>query len=196
MQPLTPAQQKVLRLLTSFQTEKGYTPSFRELSKSCGFKSLDTIHFHLNRLKEKGYIKFPPYQSRHISLRREHPAGSIPVLGMVPAGNPLSAIEEHDEYIEVDPSIARGTCFGLRVKGDSMKEAGILSGDIVVVRRQSAAKNGDIVVARFEDEATVKYLRHINRDAYLVPANDHYKPIPAKDAELIGKVTGVIRRYG
>ena len=194
MEPLTEAQEKVWKALSSFQRDRGYIPSFRELAKSCGFKSLNTVHFHLKRLKRKGYIKYPAYRSRlivpAISFR------SIPVFGTVPAGDPSLALEEHDEYIEVDPAMVKGPSFALRVKGDSMKDAGILPGDVVVVRRQNAAKNGDIVVARFEDEATIKYLKNTRNDTYLVPANEKYKPIPAREAELVGVVTGVIRRYG
>lgn len=198
MKSLTEAQKRVFDRLSSFIKEKGYTPSFRELAKLLGLKSLNTVHFHLKELEEKGYIKYPRYRSRLIQLKSSFQlrAIKIPLLGMVPAGLPTLAVEEHEEYIEVDSSLVQGRSFALRVKGESMRDAGILDGDIVIVRLQNMAQNGEIVVARFEDEATVKYLRYRKDGLYLEPANENFKPIPIEEAKIIGKVTAVIRNYG
>ncbi len=197
MKPLTEAQRKVFNCLSSIIQEKGYTPSFRELAKALGLKSLNTIHFHLKELEEKGYIKYPRYRSRLIQLKESFQlqAIKVPLLGEVPAGVPSLAVQQYDEYIEVDPSLVKGSSLALRVKGDSMKDAGIFSGDIAIVRLQNTAQNGDIVVARFEDETTVKYFSQNKEGVMLVPANENYKPIPAKEAKILGKVTAVIRSY-
>lgn len=197
MKPLTESQRKVLDCLSSIIQEKGVTPSFRELAKALGLKSLNTIHFHLKKLEEKGYIKYPRYQSRLIQLKEDIRLQSIkvPLLGVVPAGVPSLAVEEYDEYIEVDPSLVKGKSLALRIKGESMKDAGILDGDVVIVRLQNTAQNGDIVVARFEDETTVKYFNQNKEGVYLVPANQDFKSIPAKEAKILGKVTAVIRSY-
>lgn len=197
MKPLTESQRRVLDCLSSIIREKGVTPSFRELAKALGLKSLNTIHFHLKELEEKGYIKYPRYRARLIQLKEAIRPQSIkiPVLGVVPAGVPSLAVEEYDEYIEVDPSLVKGKSLALRVKGESMKDAGILAGDVVIVRLQNTAQNGDIVVARFEDETTVKYFNQNKEGVYLVPANQDFKSIPAKEAKILGKVTAVIRSY-
>lgn len=173
MEQLRRQEQKILDALISCQQEKGYSPSYRELASKVGFKSTNTVDYYLTKLE----------------------AIRIPVLGTVPAGVPNLALEDQDEFIDVDKSLAKGKVFGLHVKGDSMKDAGILEGDVVIVRVQSTAENGEIVVARFEDDATVKYFRKKKNGIYLVPANEKYKAISAKEAQIVGKVTGVIRRY-
>lgn len=197
MKPLTEAQKKVLERLAALIQAKGYAPSFRELATALKLKSLNTVRFHLKQLEEKGYIHYPRYRSRLLQLKDSIALQSIkiPLLGEVPAGVPSLAVEEREEYIEVDPSLVKGRSFALRVKGDSMKDCGILPGDIVIVRLQNMAQNGDIVVARFEDDTTVKYFKQKKEGVFLVPANPNYSEIPAQDAKIIGRVTAVIRSY-
>ena len=199
MEQLSGQEQKILNALISFQQEKGYPPSHRELAKKVGFKSPNTVDYYLNKIELKGHIKCPKNRLRAIEIisgSLSYPNSiRIPVLGTVPAGDPNLALEEQDECIDVDKSLAKGKVFGLRVKGDSMIDAGILEGDVVIVRVQPTAQDGEIVVARFDDEATVKYFRKKKDGIYLLPANEKYKPIPAKETQIVGKVTGVIRRY-
>ena len=199
MESLTEQERKILDALTSFQQEKGYSPSQRELAKKVGVKSPNTVDYHLTKLEKKGYIRCPRNRLRAVELVSDSlflaNSVRIPVLGTVPAGVPSLALEEYDEFIDADRSIANGNVFGLKVKGESMRDAHIIEGDIVVVKVQPTAENGDIVVARFQDEATVKYFHRKKDGVYLVPANEKYRPIPAREAQIIGKVTGVIRRY-
>lgn len=197
MEKLTGQEQKIWGALLSFQQENGYSPSQRELAKKVGFKSPNTADYYLNKLERKGYIKCPKNRLRAIQLNSTLSPDSvkIPVLGIVPAGVPNLATEQYEEFMDVDRSFIKGMAFGLKVKGDSMKDAGILEGDILIVQIQSTAENGEIVVARFEDEATVKYFKHRKDGIFLVPGNQNYKSISAKDAQIIGKVTGVMRRY-
>lgn len=199
MENLTEKEQKILEGISTFIEEKGYPPSQRELAHKVGLKSPNTVDYHLKNMEKKGVIKCSPNRFRAIELKLKEPTGHmirIPILGMVPAGSPMTAVQQHDDYLDLDKSLAGAPqTFGLRVKGDSMINAGILEGDIVLVRMQSDAQNGDIVVARFNDEATVKYLRRKRDSIFLEPANEKYKPIPASEAQIVGKVTGVIRRY-
>lgn len=191
---ITEQQKRILDALSGFVKIEGYSPSYRELAEKLGIKSLNTIHFHLKKLEEKGLIKRTKSRYRGVGLAQPSTL-RIPVFGTVPAGPPNLAAEQYDEFIDVDSFIGKGTIFGLRIKGDSMKDAGILEGDIVIVRWQPTAENGDIIVARFEDETTVKYFKHQQDGIYLVPANDQYPSIPLQNAQIVGKVTGVLRRY-
>ncbi|OGR80340.1 MAG: repressor LexA [Elusimicrobia bacterium RIFCSPLOWO2_02_FULL_39_32] len=199
MEPLTEQEKKIFNGILSFIRKNGYTPSQRELAEQVGFKSPNTIDYHLKRIEKKGYLHCPKGQFRTIELRKEVTpfanAVRIPVLGQVPAGEPQLALEEYDRFIDLDSSLAKGPVFALEVKGDSMQEAGIFEKDIVVVKIQQFAENGEIVVARYGDETTVKYFKKKGKEFYLVPANPKYKPILAKGAEIVGKVVGLIRKY-
>lgn len=199
MNELTQQQKNILERLSAYIQEKGYAPSQRELAKLAGLKSPNTVDYHLKNLEKKGLVKCSNRRFRAIEVPGEmgvRPSGfKIPLLGSVPAGPLNLAAAEQEDFIEVDPSLVKGRSMALRVRGDSMKDAGILEGDVVVVRIQPTAQDGDIVVARLEDEATVKYFRRMTDGIYLVPANAHYKPFPLRGAEIAGKVTGVIRRY-
>lgn len=199
MQILSEQQKKILNVLSSFTKEKGYVPSQRELARKVGLKSPNTVDYHLKKMEEKGFIKCVKNRFRAIELIEQSlsspDAVKVPILGTVPAGVPNLALEEYDEFIDLDRSLTRGKVFALRVRGDSMKDAGILEGDLVIVRVQPSANDGDIVTARFEEEATVKYFRKKKEGVFLVPANNKYNPIPAKEAQIIGKVIGVLRRY-
>ena len=201
MRPLKEREKKVLGELSRFIRERGYAPSQRELAKMVGVKSPNTIDYYLEKLESKGWLRCHKNRFRAVEL-----AGSgtgIPILGSVPAGPPNLAAEDREEWSGVDPSWAipggAGT-FALRVKGDSMKDAGILDGDIAVVRVQATAENGAVVVARAGDETTVKFLKRREDGVWLVPANPRYKPIQLRKGEdgdgagIAGRVIAVIRR--
>lgn len=192
----TEKQQRILDALSSFIKKNGYTPSQRELARNVGLKSPNTIDYHLKKLEELGFVKCVKNRFRSLEVlgARIGRGESIPLLGTVPAGAFNYALL-HEEYIEVDPSLIKGRSLALRVKGDSMKDAGIIEGDVVVVRLQQTAENGDIVVARDGEDATVKYFRQIQGQPFLYPANPRYGPIAADRLEIVGKVTGVVRRY-
>ncbi len=198
MKELNDQEKKVLDCVTSFLNEKGYPPSQRELAKEAGFKSPNTVDYYLTKLEDKGYLECPKNRPRAIRIVAEALRSTsirIPILGTVPAGVPNLAVEDYEESIEVDRALAKGDAFGLKVKGDSMKDAAILEGDIAIVRVQASADHGDIVVARFQEDTTVKYFHYKKGGPYLVPANEKYAAIPAKDAQIVGKVVGIVRRY-
>ena len=167
-----------------------------------GLKSPSTVHFHLKGLEEAGVIVKTEGKTRAITLTHagaaeeaDPQANQIPVLGNVAAGAPILAQEYIEDYLTFDTQGLSGEHFALKVRGESMLGAGILPGDLVVVHRQQEAYNGEIVVALFEDEATVKTLRRKDGHTWLLPANDAYAPINGDDAQIIGKVVAVVRRY-
>lgn len=187
----TDKQEKILEFLTDYVNEKGYPPSVREICAAVGLKSTATVSYHLTELKKQGRIQGETNKRRAIAIP-ETQRGRIPVLGVVQAGMPILAVENVEGYLpwDGDPS-----CFALRVRGDSMVNAGILEGDKVVVRPQPDADNGDIVVALLEDEATVKRLWRENGAVWLLPENPAFRPIDGKEATILGKVKAVIREY-
>lgn len=207
MEGLTKMQRKIYDFLEKTIREQGYPPSVREIGEAVGPKSPSTIHFHLKRLEEAGYIEKGAGKGRAIALThlpsgaprnsqmRETPAGQIPVMGNVAAGSPILAQECVEEYLTFDPNGPEEEYFALRVRGESMIEAGILDGDLVVVRQQEIANNGEIVVAMIDDEATVKRLSRRNGRIWLLPENENYDPIDGTHAKILGKVTAVVRRY-
>ncbi len=199
MNELTDKEKKIFNALAAFIKERGYTPSQRELATKVGLKSPNTIDYHLKHMEQKGVVRCAKGRYRAIEIIKgflpDPNLLKVPVMGTVPAGAPSLAVEDTQELIEVDRSFVKGKVFGLKVKGDSMKDAGILEGDIVLVKPQSTAEHGDIVVARFQDETTVKYFHKRKLGYYLVPANERYSPIPAYEAQLAGKVVGVMRKY-
>ena len=200
MAKLTAKQQQIYDYILAFTSEHGYPPSVREIGAAVGLKSPSTVHFHMQGLEEAGVIVKAEGKTRAISLvnaepEPELPANQVPVVGNVAAGSPILAEECIDEYITFDTNGKKGEHFALRVRGESMLNAGILPDDLVVVHRQQDAHNGEIVVALFEDEATVKTLRRRDGHTWLMPENDEYEPIDGTYAEIIGKVVAVIRRY-
>lgn len=182
----------ILEFVNRFMQENGYAPSIREIGAAVGLRSTASVSYHLNQLREKGLLVSPDKKGSKRSIVTTHRPGHIPIVGIVTAGLPILAVENLEGSIawEGDPA-----CFALRVKGDSMIGAGILDGDLVIVRPQQNADNGQIVVARIEDEATVKRLSRKNGQIWLLPENDAYSPIDGTDAELIGLVKAVIREY-
>ncbi len=202
MNKLTAKQQRVYDFIQSFTAEHGYPPSVREIGAAVGLKSPSTVHFHLKGLEEAGAIIKAEGKTRAITLPKaakaaeeQIPADRVPVVGNVAAGSPILAEECIEDYLTFDTQGQAGEHFALRVRGESMLNAGILPGDMVVVHRQSEAHSGEIVVALFEDEATVKTLRRKDDHVWLMPENDAYQPIDGTNAEIIGKVVAVVRRY-
>ena len=183
--------QRIIEFVDSFIRENGYSPSVREIGEAVGLRSTASVSYHLQALQEKGLLQSPGQKGRKRSLVTGARPGQIPVVGLVTAGQPILAVENQEGTLAWgDPG-----CFGLRVRGDSMINAGILPGDTVIVRPQSYADDGQIVVARIGDEATVKRLRRRNGQVWLLPENDAYEPIDGSEAELIGLVKGVVREY-
>src|SRR5215204_3845825 len=197
---LTKRQKEIFDFIRKYAAKTGYPPTVREIGKAVGLHSSSTVHAHLANLEKVGLLRRDPTKPRAIELlvgraKRAVKASSVPVVGQVAAGEPVLADENIEEYLEL-PSVIGGDegDFILQVKGDSMKDAGILEGDYVVVQQSDSARNGEIVVALIEDEATVKrYFREKDR-VRLQPANKDFKPIRTRDAKLLGRVVGVFRR--
>ena len=198
MKILSPKQQQIYDYIVAFTARHGYPPSVREIGARVGLKSPSTVHFHLKGLEAMGLISKAEGKTRAITVcgegAEERPAG-IPVVGSVAAGAPILAQECIEDYLDFDPGGPAEEYFALRVRGESMKYAGILPGDLVVVRRQSDAHSGEIVVALFEDEATVKTLRRRDGHVWLMPENPDYEPIDGDGCAILGRVTAVVRRY-
>ena len=204
---LTGRQQEIWKFLTDYVDEHGYPPTVREIGEAVGLASPSTVHAHLANLERAGLIKRDPTKPRALELRRDPKPDAaradevhrLPLVGEIAAGGPLLAEQNVEGYIAVPEPLARGgEEFLLRVKGDSMINAGILEGDLVVVRRQQDARNGDIVVAlagadETADEATVKRFFKEHGRIRLQPENDALEPIYTDYVEVLGKVTGVFR---
>ena len=205
MANLTRKQQQIYDFILEFTNRHGYPPSVREIGAAVGLKSPSTVHFHLKGLEEAGVIVKAEGKTRAISLpgaplgpvaEEEDPhADQIPVVGNVAAGSPILAQECIEDYLTFDTQGLSGEHFALRVRGESMLNAGILPDDLVVVHRQQEARNGEIVVALFEDEATVKTYQNRDGHVWLLPENPDYQPIDGAEAQIIGKVVAVVRRY-
>lgn len=184
--------EKILDYVNQFVQENGYAPSVREIGAAVGLRSTASVSYHIQQLQEKGLLQSPGAKGRKRAIATNTRPGQIPVIGVVTAGMPILAFENQEGTMSWD---GEPGCFALRVRGDSMINAGILSGDKVVVRPQSTAEDGQIVVARIGDEATVKRLRRRNGQIWLIPENDNYSPIDGTEAELIGLVKAVVREY-
>ena len=184
--------QLIVDYVNQFIQENGYSPSVREIGAAVGLRSTASVSYHLQALQDKGLLQAPSAKGRKRALVTGARPGQIPVIGVVTAGIPILAVENQEGTIawEGDPN-----CFALRVRGDSMINAGILNGDKVVVRPQQTADDGQIVVALIGDEATVKRLSRKNGQVWLLPENDAYEPIDGSEAQLIGLVKAVIREY-
>ena len=182
----------ILSYVNQFIQENGFAPSIREIGEAVGLRSTASVSYHLHQLQEKGLLISPGSKGRKRAISTGVRPGQIPVVGLVTAGIPILAVENQEGTIpwEGDPG-----CFALRVRGESMINAGILSGDLVVVRPQQTALDGQIVVARIGDEATVKRLSRRNGQVWLLPENPDFEPIDGREAELIGLVKAVIRMY-
>ena len=185
-------QQLILDFVNQFVQENGFAPSVREIGEAVGLRSTASVSYHLQQLQEKGLLRAPGSKGRKRAIVAAQRPGQIPVIGVVTAGIPILAFENQEGTMSWDGDPA---CFALRVRGDSMVNAGILSGDKVVVRPQPTANDGQIVVARIGDEATVKRLSRRNGQVWLMPENPDYAPIDGSEAEIVGLVKAVIREY-
>lgn len=197
---LTDRQRQILDFLTKYVDAHGYPPTVREIGEAVGLASPSTVHAHLANLERAGLLKRDPTKPRAIELlvdkaKRAIKQTGLPLVGQVAAGEPILAEENIEDYLEVPDVIGGETGdYILQVKGDSMKDAGILEGDYVIVRPAEIADNGEIVVALIEDEATVKRFFKEKQRIRLEPANKAYKPIRTNDAHLLGRVVGVFRK--
>lgn len=198
---LTGRQQQILEYLVREVRDKGYAPSVREIGMALGLRSPSTVHQHLTALERKGCVRRHGDRMRALeimdkSLVQKGDGATLPLVGRISAGQPALAEEKVDEYVDVPPRLfgdVRG-CFLLRVRGNSMIGAGILPGDLVVVRPQPGATAGDIVVALLGEDATVKRLATDGKSPVLMPANPAYPPI-REEFQVIGRVVGVLRAY-
>lgn len=181
----------IVNYVNQFIQENGYSPSVREIGEAVGLRSTASVSYHLRSLQDRGIIQAGGAKGRKRALVTGARPGQIPVLGVVTAGLPILAVENQEGSMAWDDP----GCFALRVRGDSMKNAGILSGDKVIVRPQQSADDGQIVVARIGEEATVKRLRRRHGEIWLMPENESYSPIDGTDAEIIGIVKAVVREY-
>ena len=184
--------EKIVEFVRQFTQENGFPPSIREIGAAVGLRSTASVSYHLQQLQEKGLLQAPGGKGRKRATVASQRGGYIPVVGVVTAGIPILAVENQEGMMawDGDPE-----CFALRVRGESMIGAGILDGDKVVIRPQQTAEDGQIVVARIGDEATVKRLRRQNGQVWLMPENDAFEPIDGSQAELIGIVRAVVREY-
>ncbi|MGN0529021.1 MAG: transcriptional repressor LexA [Eubacterium sp.] len=196
MEPINKTQKAVFDFIKDVIDEKGVAPSVREIGKAVGLKSTSTVQYNLNALEEAGYIERDPNLKRTIRITNQSSkAYHVPLVGTVTAGVPILAVESIEDYITVPVSGRGKQLFALRVRGDSMINAAILSGDIVIVESTPVAENGEIVVAMIDDEATVKRFYKENGHFRLQPENDAYEPIITDSVVILGRVVTVIRNY-
>ena len=198
MAQLSKMQQRIYDFIAETIQEQGYPPSVREIGDAVGLKSPSTVHFHLKHLEEMGVIGKSAGKGRAITLTQEPQEpleDRIPIVGNVAAGSPILAQECIEDYLTFDTGGRPEEYFALRVRGESMINAGILPDDLVVVRQQRTANNGEIVVALLGEEATVKRLSRRGGQVWLLPENPEFEPIDGSEAEIIGLVKAVIRMY-
>ena len=209
---LSVMQQKIYDYIAACIQRQGYPPSVREIGEAVGLRSPSTVHFHLKHMEELGVLTKGAGKGRALTLaplegtrpsappppvpeQPEAPVGRVPIVGTVAAGTPILAQECIEDYLTFDTNGREGEYFALRVRGESMLNAGILPGDLVVVRQQQTCNQGEIVVAMIDDEATVKRFSRKNGHVWLMPENDAYAPIDGTYAQIIGKVVELVRRY-
>ena len=195
-------QREILEYLKKEIKTKGYPPSVREICDAVNLKSTSTVHGHLNRLEKKGMIRRDPTKPRAIEILDDsfyeirHELVNVPIVGKVTAGQPILAVENIEDYFPLPVEYVKNdTVYMLHVQGDSMIEAGIFNNDLVLVRKQSSAENGDIVVALIEDSATVKRFFREKDHIRLQPENSAMNPIIVRDVTILGKVIGLFRKF-
>ncbi len=184
--------QLILEYVNQFSQENGYAPSVREIGQAVGLRSTASVSYHLRQLQEKGALLDNGAKGRKRAIVTAVRPGQIPIIGVVTAGLPILAFENQEGTMAWDGDPG---CFALRVRGESMLGAGILDGDKVIVRPQPTADEGQIVVARIGDEATVKRLHREKGRVWLMPENPAFSPIDGSEAEIIGLVKAVFREY-
>lgn len=202
---LTKRQRAILDYIRTIHTDRGYPPSVREIGEAVGLQSPSSVHAQLATLVERGYLRKDPTRPRAIVVQMDEdgrrvdqaPAvRQVPLVGRIAAGNPILAEEQIEDTLSIPEEFtSAGTLFALKVRGDSMIEAGILDGDTVIVRQQPEANDGDIIAALVDgEEATVKHLSRQGGVVRLIPANAAYEPIEPERVEVLGKVVSVLRR--
>jgi repressor LexA len=204
---LTDRQEEILKYVNSYREINGFPPTIREIAKHFGISSTFGVKKHLDALVKKGYLHIESNASRGIStipneeiIEKNEIFSKIPIVGRVAAGFPILAEQNIEGSLIIDPSFIKKNedCFALKVKGDSMIKAGIFEGDYVIVIPRTEVKNGDIIVAMIDDEATVKTFESRNGEIRLLPENDNYRPIEIKgnlSFSIAGKVKGIIRYF-
>ena len=199
---ITPKQQEILDFIKSEILHKGYPPAVRDICEAVHLKSTSSVHSHLETLEKNGYIRRDPTKPRAIEImddtfqltRRE--VVNVPLIGTVAAGQPILAQENIENYFPVPAEyMPNSECFMLKVKGDSMVNAGIFNGDQILVQQQNTANNGDMVVALIDDSATVKTFYKEDGHYRLQPENDSMSPIIVDEVTILGKVFGVLRIF-
>lgn len=203
-------QTQIYNYIVQCVKDQGYPPSVREIGEAVGLKSPSTVHFHLKNLEEAGFIEKGAGKGRAIrplKMTEEERSvaqaidmldgqdNQVPIVGDVAAGAPILAQECIEDYLTFDTGGEAGQYFALRVRGMSMKNAGILPHDLVIVRKQQSVNNGQIVVALIGEEATVKRYSRQNGEIWLLPENEDYEPIDGTEAIILGRVTAVVRQY-
>jgi repressor LexA len=199
---LTDRQAKILDYIRYVTKVRNYPPSVREIGEAVGLSSSSTVHNHLNQLERRGLIKRDPSKSRTVQLvgdaevdNQRRNAVAVPIVGNVAAGAPILAEQNIEDHLLLSPELAQDGYFLLKVRGDSMINAGILDGDMVLVRPQQEASNGSVVVALVDGDATVKRLERGNGHVKLIAENPAYEPIVSSNVSLVGVVRGVIRLF-
>ena len=196
MKKISPKQQRILDYISEFSLEHGYPPSVREICAEMDLRSPSTVHAHLKKLQEGGYLEPSDHKSRALTpVSGPSMVPRVPILGRVTAGLPILAVEEHIGYVPFEPAAGGGEYYALRIRGDSMTGAGILDGDLVIVRQDAQARSGDIVIALLEDEATCKTLNLTQDGVWLMPENPAYPPINGTGCQILGVVKAVYREY-
>ena len=196
MKKISPKQQRILDYISEFSLEHGYPPSVREICAEMDLRSPSTVHAHLKKLQDAGYLEPSDHKSRALTpVSGPSMVPRVPILGRVTAGLPILAVEEHIGYVPFEPAAGGGEYYALRIRGDSMTGAGILDGDLVIVRQDAQARSGDIVIALLEDEATCKTLNLTQDGVWLMPENPAYPPINGTGCQILGVVKAVYREY-
>lgn len=191
---LTEKEKKVYEYILE-KSKTNIPPTVREICKELNIKSTSTVHKILSSLNDLGLISKSSNSSRGIRVESLKGAINVPLVGKITAGNPILATQDIEEYIPLPDSFGLGEFFALNVSGLSMKDAGILDGDIVIARKQNTADKGDIIIALLEDEATVKRLGYEGKNAVLYPENPDFSPIYSDNIQILGKVVGSFRKY-
>ncbi len=185
MKKISAKQQQILDYISSYSLEHGYPPSVREIGAEMGLRSPSTVHAHLKKLQEAGYLEPNEHKSRALTpVSGPSMVPRVPILGRVTAGMPILAVEEHIGYVPFEPAAGGGEYYALRIRGDSMIGVGIMDDDLVIIRQDIQARNGDIVIALLEDEATCKTLNITPDGVWLMPENPAYPPINGTGARF------------
>jgi repressor LexA len=206
MDDLTERQQEIMDFISKEVEKKGYPPSVREIGEAVGLSSSSSVHAQLEKLEQLGYLRRDPTKPRAIEVlygssdtfheKLFKDMINVPIVGAVTAGEPILAEQNIQDYFPIPKDFARTEdAFMLRVKGESMINAGIYDGDLVIVNKDATANNGEIVVALLEDQATVKRFYKEQNHIRLQPENERYEPIIATDVQILGKVIGLVRKF-